>query len=193
MTRRYRLVAAIFLVALGSRAAAADAPACADPARYPYPQAAAAAEAWRSAASPAFLRGVLTEYCTAATRVAEEKGLSNEQVDRLSGNVLRKLLDKEADDTNQRPTTGALLRAELGAAGFSRPVLKRAARLAIRYEQEVDAFQLGADTFPKRALLLVPPGQVLVQGIRNGKPVCSDNLTLLAGREHRYTCAAGRP
>lgn len=187
------------LLLLAKTAGAADplsTDACTKADQYPFPEAYRVAASWRSGevvASPTLLTEILEEFCKEAIALVNEKGLANEKIDKASSRVLSKILDREADEKSQRPTTGALLRAEFGAAGLSRPVYKRSARLEIKYVLEIDTLQVNAEIFPKATLLLLQPGKVHVKGIRNGKTVCTQGLTLVAGQIHRYTCEAHPP
>lgn len=145
-----------------------------------FPSVAPAIDAWSTKHGFTLLKStkelVADQFCEAAMKALNEHKASDVEINNASGEVLFDFLDRENNDESTMRSMTASLNSALGAAGLSRPVMRRLARIKIEYAKvRPTLMRIGNEVLPAQDFYLIVPGPSVIKiaGILNDTTVCN--------------------
>jgi len=138
--------------------------------------------------SPAVRTTVLSEFCVSAREVHLNKSVSLERINAVAEPTIWAFLDRSADSGKNDASMTAILKAELGVAGFATPLLKRWGRLDINYRKEVDSMNIDGDSHAPVASYLLESGTHRLSGLKNKNTVCNGEVDVKTSGPVSFDC-----
>lgn len=131
---------------------------------------------------------IVEEFNCAANELKSEKGTDPATIEEVASNVVDEYLGRTINDERKARSMGAILRSQLGAAGLSRPKVKKYGLVRIEYDKQVDALRIADQTMDPWEQFLVDIGRIRIVGLSMGREVCAGSVEVTVFTPAHFKC-----
>lgn len=131
---------------------------------------------------------IRSQFCVSSASQKNSAAASADQFRNALSLTIREYLDSQVGLTDQGPTFNALLGANLGSPGLSRPTARIYGRIKVTYTVGVDAVKLRGKTYAPFSTFLLTTGKATFEGFTGNTPTCAVQVDVKAAPDASIQC-----